>query len=42
MAAKVAGNIFNHIFLNENDKIPIQISLKSVPKGPTDNNPALV
>ena len=28
MAAILADNIFNCIFLNENDRIPIQISLK--------------
>ena len=28
--------------LNENDRIPIRISLKFVPKGPIDNKPALV
>ena len=33
---------FNRIFLNENDTIPIQISLKYVPRSPTDNKPALV
>ena len=42
MAAILADNIFKRIFLNENDKILIQISLKFVPKGPIDNNPALV
>ena len=30
------------IFLDENDKISIQISLKLVPKSPIDNKPALV
>ena len=30
------------IFLNENDKILIQISLKLVPRGPIDIKPALV
>ena len=29
-------------FLNENVWIPIEISLKFVPKGPMDNIPALV
>ena len=42
MAAILADNIIKCIFLNENDKIPIQISLKLVPVGPIDNNPALV
>ena len=35
-------DIFKHIFLNENVRIPIQISLKFVPKGPIGNKPALV
>ena len=30
------------IFLNENVRISIKISLKFVPKGPINNNPALV
>ena len=30
------------IFLNENHRIPIQISLKFVPRSPIDNNPALI
>ena len=42
MAAILADNIFNCIFLIENDKIPIQISLKYVPMSPIDNKPALV
>ena len=42
MAAILANNIFKCIFLNEKDKIPIQISLKLVPRGPIDNKPALV
>ena len=40
MAAILADNIFKCIFLNENDKIPIQISLKFIPECPID--PALV
>ena len=32
----------NRIFLNENIRISIKISLKFVPKGPINNNPALV
>ena len=40
MAAILADN-FNCIFLNEKDRIPIQISLKFVPKSPIDNKPAL-
>ena len=38
----LAGNIFKCIFLNENDRIRIQISLKLVPRSPIDNKPALV
>ena len=42
MAAILADDIFNCIFLNENDKIPIQISLKYVPMSPIDNKPVSV
>ena len=35
-------DIFKRIFLNENVIISIKISLKFVPKGPINNNPALV
>ena len=42
MAAIAADDIFKCIFLNENDRIPIQISLKFVPMSPIDNKPALV
>ena len=42
MAANLADDIFKCIFLNENDRIPIQISLKLVPRTPIDNTPALV
>ena len=42
MAAILTDSIFNCIFLNENDRIPIQISLKYVPRSPIDNKPALV
>ena len=42
MAAFLADDIFRCIFLNENDNIVIQISLKFVPKGPIDNISALV
>ena len=38
----LADNIFKWIFLNENDGIPIQFSLKFVPRSPIDNKPALV
>ena len=42
MAAILADDIFKCIFLNENDWIPIQISLKLVPGSPIDNKPAQV
>ena len=42
MAAILADDIFNQIFLNENGRIPIQISLKFVPRSPVDKKPALV
>ena len=32
-----ADDIFKYIFLNENDRIPIKMSLKFVPKGPINN-----
>ena len=41
MAAILANDIFKCMFLNENDIIPIQISLKLVPRSPIDNKPAL-
>ena len=37
-----ADDTFKRIFLNENVGISIKISLKFVPKGPINNNPALV
>ena len=37
-----ADDMFKCIFLNENVWIPIEISLKFVPKGPINNIPALV
>ena len=37
-----ADDTFKRIFLNENDRIPIEISLKFVPKGLINNIPALV
>ena len=37
-----ADDTFIHIFLNENIRISIKISLKFVPKGLINNNPALV
>ena len=42
MAASFTDDILKHIFLNENAKISIQISLKFVPKSPIDNKSALV
>ena len=42
MAAILVDDIFESILLNENDKIPIQISLKIVPRSPIDNKSALV
>ena len=41
MAIIVADDIFKCIFLNEHYRIPIQISLKFVPRSPIDNKPAL-
>ena len=37
-----ADDTFKRIFLNENVRISIKISLKYVPKGPINNNPALI
>ena len=37
-----ADDTFNRIFVNENDKISIEFSLKFVPQGPINNIPALV
>ena len=42
MAAFLADDIFKCIFLNENDRIPNQISLKFIPSNPIDNKPVLV
>ena len=42
MAATLANDTFRCIFSNEDDRIPIQISLKFVLRGPIDNKPALV
>ena len=42
MAANLANDIFESIFVNENDRIPIQISLKFVLRSPIDNKLALV
>ena len=41
MAAILADDNFKCTFLNENDKIPIRISLKFVPSSLIDNKPAL-
>ena len=38
MVAILADDIFKCILSNENDRIPIQISLKFVSDGPLDNN----
>ena len=37
MAAILTDNIFKCIYLNENDRILIQSSLKFVPRSPIDN-----
>ena len=37
-----ADDTFKSVFLNENVRVSIKISLKFVPKGPIDNMPALV
>ena len=42
MATILADDNFKCIFINENDRIPIQISLKFVLRSPVDNKPALV
>ena len=39
---RFADDTFKHIFLNEYVRTSIKISLKFVPKGPINNNPALV
>ena len=39
---RFADDNFKRIFFNENVRISIKISLKFVPKGPINNNPALV
>ena len=39
---RFADDTFKRIFLNENVRISIKISLKFVPKGTINNNPALV
>ena len=42
MAAILADDNFKGIFWNENDRIPISISLKFILRRPIDNNTALV
>ena len=42
MAAIVADDNFKRIFINENDKFMIWVSMKFVPRSPIDNKPALV
>ena len=42
MADILTDDLLNCIFLNENDRIPIQISLKYVPRSPIENKSALV
>ena len=42
MATILTDNNFKCIFLNGNDKITIQISLKFVPRSPIDNRTELV
>ena len=42
MAAILTDDIFRWIFLNENDRIPIQISPEFVARSPIDYKPALV
>ena len=41
-APHFADDTFKRMFLNENARISIKISLKFVPKGPINNIPALV
>ena len=41
MAAILADGNFKCIFLNENDRNLIPISLKFIPRSPIDNKPAL-
>ena len=42
MAAILGDDNFKYIFLNENDRIPILVLLKFVPRSPIDNKPVLV
>ena len=41
MDAIRTDDIFKCIFLDENDKITIQVALKCIPRIPIDNKPAL-
>ena len=42
MAGTFTDDIFKRIFLNENVRISIKISIKFVPRGSNDNKSALV
>ena len=42
MAAILADDIFKCIFLNQNNRIIIQISLKFIPRSPIDYKPEMV
>ena len=42
MVRRFADDTFKRIFLNENIRISINISLKFVPKAPINNDPVLV
>ena len=42
MTETFADDIFKRIFLNENVRITIRISLKLVPRGSNDNKSALI
>ena len=42
MVAILANDIFKCIFLNDNDRILIEIALKFVPRSPINNQPILV
>ena len=42
MADILPDDISKCIFLDQNDRIPIQVSLKFVPKSAIDNKPVLV
>ena len=42
MTAILADENFKCIFLNENHRIPIRISLQFLPRSPIDNKPAYV